>query len=133
MADTGDLFQFTKQDIKHPFTADRATLTWGDQGPVNFAINVQISYQQQLQRRRVIGNKWAIRYGSQPQGQITCQRILASGDPNIYTGDIWNQCKVGKDVVVSLADCENGKGHTYTCTGATVTQFTLSIEAESLT
>ena len=49
------------------------------------------------------------------------------------SGDIWNQCKVGKDVVVSLADCENGKGHTYTCTGATVTQFTLSIEAESLT
>ena len=134
MADeTPDLFHFKGQDVRRPFTADRATLEWSDTGQVNFAINVQISYQQQINRRRVIGGNWAVRWGSQPQGSLTCQRILVASDANIYEGKIWNQCENPKPLIVTLADCEGSATKTYTCTGPVVSQFQLTVEAESLT
>lgn len=134
MAEEGqDVFQFGKQLIKAPFTADRAKLTW-DGGQIDAAINVQISYQQQMNRRRVIGNRWAVRWGTQPIGQLTCQRILVSGDKNIYTGDIWNQCKNPEtNVEITLMDCEEKQGPTYKCSGPIVTQLQVTVEAESLT
>lgn len=128
-----DIFNFKDQDVKRPYTADRATLEWSDTGEVQFAINVQISYQQQINRRRVIGGAWAVRWGSQPQGSLTCQRILVSGDANIYTGKIWDQCQDAKELKVTLADCDGAVGPIYICTGPVVSQLQVTVEAESLT
>lgn len=133
MANGDDIFQFGKQDIKAPYTADRAILKW-DNKEINAAINVQISYQQQINRRRVIGNKWSVRWGTQPQGQLTCQRILVEGDADIYKGDIWNQCKVSEQMLeVTLNNCEKQQGPTFKCSGPIVTQLQVTVEAESLT
>jgi hypothetical protein len=129
-----DVFNFKDQAVKKPFTADRATLQWAEQGQVDWAINVQISYQQQINRRRVIGGNWAIRWGSQPQGQLTAQRILVSGaNDEQYTGKIWDQCQDTEPLVVVLQDCNGTTGPVYTCTGPTIAQLQVTVEAESLT
>jgi hypothetical protein len=128
-----DIFNFKDQEVKRPYTADRATLEWSDTGDVQFAINVQISYQQQINRRRVIGGAWAVRWGSQPQGSLTCQRILVAGDANIYEGKIWDQCQDAQELKVSLSDCDGKAGPIYICTGPVVSQLQVTVEAESLT
>jgi hypothetical protein len=128
-----DIFNFQDQEVKRPYTADRATLEWSDTGDVQFAINVQINYQQQINRRRVIGGAWAVRWGSQPQGSLTCQRILVAGDANIYQGKIWDQCQDAKELKVSLKDCDGNAGPIYICTGPVVSQLQVTVEAESLT
>jgi hypothetical protein len=128
-----DLYHYQEQVVKRPYTADRATLKWSDVGPVQFAINVQISYQQQINRRRVIGGEWAVRWGSQPQGTITCQRILVANDANIYEGKIWDQCQDAEAVEVTLRDCDKGAEKIFKCTGPVVSQFQLTVEGESLT
>jgi hypothetical protein len=131
---TPDIFNFKGQEVKRPYTADRATLEWSDTATeVQFAINVQINYQQQINRRRVIGGAWAVRWGSQPQGSLTCQRILVHGDANIYKGKIWDQCQDAKELKVTLNDCDNQKGHIYICSGPVVSQLQITVEAESLT
>lgn len=133
-AATPDLFHFKGQDVKRPYTADRATLEWSDTATeVQFAINVQISYQQQINRRRVIGGAWAVRWGSQPQGSLTCQRILVANDANIYEGKIWDQCQDAKALKVTLKDCDGNAPIIYTCTAPVVSQFQLTVEGESLT
>lgn len=122
-----DLFGFTDVNPKAPVTADRCIISFN--GPIATALQVQISYQQQINRRRTIGNKEALLWGSQPQGQATIQRMILEGGS--YGGAGWSACSPAT-VTFELGGCKGGGGK-FTATGAVVSQFSVSAEAESLT
>jgi len=124
-----DLFGFDSHNIATPLTADKATIQWG--GIVTGAIQVQVSYSQQINRRRTIGNKDAVIYASMPNGQITIQRLLTSDANGLYSAPGWSACNPGS-VSVSLGSCQGG-GSSFTATGCVVSQFQVQAEAESLT
>jgi hypothetical protein len=124
-----DLFGFDYHRIATPLTADRATIQWG--GVVTGAIQVSVSYAQQINRRRTIGNQDAVIYASMPNGQITIQRLLTSNASGLYNAPGWSACKPGT-VSVALGSC-NGGGTGFTASGCVVSQFQVQAEAESLT
>jgi hypothetical protein len=122
-----DLFGYQTASIKTPVTADKCTLSWG--GTVAGAVQVSISYSQQINRRRTIGNKDTVIWASQPSGQATIQRLITSG--GIATGEGWNPCSPAT-ITFNLGSC-NGGGGSLTAHGCVVTQYSIQAEAESLT
>ena len=124
-----DLFQFETPAARAPLTADKAPIQWG--GVIAGAIQVSITYAQQINRRRTIGNKSAAIWGSQPSGQVNIQRLLTSDAGALTSAPGWSGCNPGT-VTLSLGGCAGG-GPTYTATSAVVSQFSVSAEAESLT
>jgi hypothetical protein len=129
-----DLFNRQDTTIKTPVTADNCLITWG--GAIAAAMQVQISYQQQVQRRRTIGNQNAIIYATYPVGQVTIARLIADGGSDIFSATGWSACTPGQ---ISFA-MTGGKGsncpangYTLTAKGCVVSQYSLSAEAEGLT
>lgn len=125
-----DIFNRTPQQIKTPVTADRCTLTIDGAIVVN-ASQVQISYSQQVTRRRAIGNQLAIIYGSMPLGQITVSRLIADGSTDILGSAIFS-C-TGGTVSISGTSCDGAEQIKFTARGAIVSSYTLSVSADDLT
>lgn len=124
-----DLFGFSNQTIKTPLTADKATIQWG--GIVTGAIQVSVSYAQQINRRRTIGNKDAVIFASMPNGQVSMQRLLTTDSAALFSSPGWSACNPGT-ITLTLGGCNAG-GPTFTATGCVVSQFQVQAEAESLT
>jgi hypothetical protein len=122
-----DLFGYANVSPKAPITADRCTLSFG--GVIATAMQVQISYQQQINRRRTIGNKEALLWGSQPQGQANIQRMVIGTEA--YGGKGWSACDPA-DMTFEMQGCTSG-GPKLTARAAVVSQFSVTAEAESLT
>ena len=121
------------------------------------ATNVSISYQQQVIRRRTLatagGSPLAVIYPSQPIGSIQVQRLFAdlsqqlgggaTGYAASSTHDLfdlpgWNICNGTASITVKFdgesayANCAT-KNPGYRMTGAVVTGYNISAEAEGLT
>ena len=129
-----DLFKRQDSTIKTPVTADNCVITWG--GNIAAAMQVQISYQQQVQRRRTIGNQNAIIYATYPVGQITIARLIADGAADIFSADGWSACTPGQITFAMSggkgSNCP-GAGYSLTAKGCIVSQFSVQAEAEGLT
>jgi hypothetical protein len=130
-----DLFSRNNSTIQKPVTADNCKITWD--GEVHAAVQVQISYQQQVQRRRTIGNQDAIIYATYPIGQITIARLISDGAGDLFSKPGWSACKPG--TITFAMSGGNGNtdcsvtGYSLTAKGCVVTQYSLSAEAEGLT
>lgn len=138
---------------KKPITADMCTIMWlGDgeaepeaaagSGAVASATNVSIQYQQQVVRRRTLGAAngapIAVIYPSQPIGSMAIQRLICETNEDIFQRAGWNICKGTATLILSFDGATayegcNTTGSIYTATGATVTGYSLSAEAEGLT
>lgn len=127
-----DLFQRKVPPSEAPITADHCTLTWD--GDVMGATQVTISFQQQINRRRVIGNKLAAIWGSSPQGQANIQRLLVGADASaIFGKEGWDVC-TPTTVIFKAGTSECGGGNfTLKATGCIVASYQIQAEAESLT
>jgi hypothetical protein len=124
----GDIYQRDAGTYKAPITADKCTLTWD--GVVTAAIQVQISYAQQISRRRSIGNKDMVIFASYPQGQISIARMLCDGANDIFGKGGWNHCQP-TEISFNMAGCSGG--FNLTANNCVVSQYTVSAEAEGLT
>jgi hypothetical protein len=122
-----DLFGFAGANITSPITADKCTISFG--GTIAGATQVSIQYAQQINRRRTIGNQVSLIWGAQPQGQATIQRLVTGGLS--LGGSGWSACTPGT-VTFNLGGCA-GSGGSVTASGAVVSQYSISAEAESLT
>jgi hypothetical protein len=129
-----DLFQRQDSTIKTPVTADNCLITWD--GAIAAAMQVQISYQQQVQRRRTIGNQNAIIYATYPVGQITIARLIADGASDLFGKTGWSACTPGQLTFAMSggqgASCA-AQGYSLTAKGCVVSQFSVQAEAEGLT
>lgn len=123
-----DLFKREGASYKAPITADKCTITWG--GIVTAAIQVQISYAQQVSRRRSIGNKDMVIFASYPVGQITIGRMICDGAGDIFDKEGWDHCSPGQ-ITLSQDGC--GSGFKLTAKNCVVSQYQISAEAEGLT
>lgn len=123
-----DLFGRDNPGIAKPVTADKCTISWG--GTITAAIQVSIAYNQQINRRRTIGNKAAIIWATMPSGQVTIQRLLTDSAAELFGKPGWNACEPG-EISLALSGC--GGGPTYQASGCVVSQYQVSAEAESLT
>ena len=126
-----DLFGFSNQTIKTPFTADKATIQWGS-NIVTGAIQIAVTYAQQINRRRTIGNRDAVIYASQPNGNINIQRLVTNNSSALFAAPGWNACNPGT-ITLGMGGCGRETGTRYTATGCVVSQFSVTAEAESLT
>jgi hypothetical protein len=125
-----DLFQRESPTAQAPITADRCKINWG--GAFAAAMQVSISYQQQIQRRRTIGNQVAALWATFPVGQITIARLLTSAEYDIFSKPGWNACEPGQ-ISLQLGECNGGGGSTLTANSCIVASYQLSAEAEGLT
>lgn len=115
---------------------------------VTGATNITIQYQQQVVRRRTLasasGHPAAVIYPTQPNGSIQIQRLFAqAANGKDVTHDIfkypgWNICNGTASLSIRFSgesaykDCAINSGG-FRMTGATVTGYNLSAEAEGLT
>ena len=125
-----DLFGRDQQSIQTPITADYAHINWG--GQITTAVNVTISYMQPITRRRTIGNQAAIIYAGQPAGTIQIQRLLTNNAGALFGLPGWSSCSP-TSISLTLAGCAGATGYSVTATGAVVSNFQVSAEAEGLT
>lgn len=132
------------------FTADNATSSANSQ-IIAGATNISISYQQQVMRRRTLGSAGgaplAVIYPTQPMGTLTMSRLFAKyheADPNLNTIESlfsfpgWDICQGTASITITFngesafANCTEKYGG-FKLSGATVTGYSLSAEAEGLT
>jgi hypothetical protein len=126
-----DIYNRETPTPQAPLTADFATISWGD-GDVAGASQISISYAQQVQRRRCIGNKQAMIWAALPSGQISIQRLMTNDASGLFKKAGFNPCELGK-ITLTLKGCAGAKGPSYTALGCIVSQYQVSAEAEGLT
>lgn len=136
--------------IKHPITADMATLSWGDDGSsgvasesvIVSATNISIQYQQPIIKRRTLGagaQNIAVLIPGQPQGQFSMQRLVADTEDNLFDLPGFNICKGTATIILSFngatqfSGCSTTNGFIYTMSGAIVAGYNLSAESEGMT
>jgi len=115
-------------NIKSPITADKCTITF-DGTVVADAIQFQCNYQQQIIRRRSIGNQSAIIYSSMPMGSISVARLLTDSASSIL-GTAAFTCK-GGTVSFSGTGCDGGQVN-YTARGVMVQSYSISANADDM-
>jgi hypothetical protein len=123
-----DIYGFKSDSVQAPFTADKCTVEFG--GQIATAVNVTIQYNQQINRRRVVGDQSVLLWASAPQGQASIQTMVVNKSLK-GSGDGWNACKPGR-ITFTMAGCAGG-GSTVTCHGAVVSSYSVSAEVEGLT
>lgn len=158
---TSEIFGRNAARVVKPVTADMCTILWGSDNNASpakallGATNLNISYQQQVVRRRTLaapgGTPLAVIYPTQPLGTIQIQRLYAdltkqssgAGAETTQLQDIfslpgWNVCADTATLNISFngasayANCSTSAAG-YRATGAVVTGYSLSAEAEGLT
>lgn len=125
---------------KKPITADMCTIIWGGRA-VASATNINLVYQQQVTRRRTLGgngNPVAVIYPTQPIGSFSIQRLVCETTEDIFSLPGWNVCQGPAELNVSFNGATAYDGCTttggyYLLSGAIVTGYSLSAEAEGLT
>jgi hypothetical protein len=119
-----DLFGFGS-NVSNPATADKSTISWG--GSTAGVQQMSISYNQQLNKRRQVGNDGVIIWASQPGGQINIQRLVVNG---LSKSGGFSACSP-TTVSFNASGCGGGGG--VTANGCVVTQYTVTAEADGLT
>ena len=135
-----DIFGRKTTIPKKPITADMCTIVWGGKA-VASATNITLVYQQQIIRRRTLGgngNPVAVIHPTQPFGSISIQRLICETTEDIFSLPGWNICRGAADLNISFNGATAYEGCTttggyYLVTGAMVTGYSLSAEAEGLT
>jgi hypothetical protein len=121
-----DIYGFSS-NVVTPATADKSTIGWG--GNVAGAVQVSVSYNQQINKRRSMGNGAAIVWASQPTGQINIQKLvigsLVKGAPG------FNACNP-TTITLNTGSCTSG-GSGVTATGCVVSQYTITAETDGMT
>lgn len=124
-----DLFGYSQAGPNVPLTADVSTINWG--GVVTAAVRTTVTYAQQVNRRRTIGNKEAAIWGSSPQGNIQIERILTASVAQLLAAPGW---KAGSPGTATINVAGRGGGNlSLTAIGCVVSNYNVSLEAESLT
>ena len=130
-----------------PITADMATIMWptaGGKWLANAAVNVEITFQQPITRRRTIGSAGgspvALLYPGQPQGQLSIGRMLTTEtDLSLTDGTGWNVCDILPDITVTFGgesnyvNCAGAATIDYVCQGCLVESYRMAAESEGLT
>jgi hypothetical protein len=125
-----DIFKRENSNTVSPITADKCTINWG--GILTAAIQVQLSYAQQVQRRRTIGNKSSVIFATYPVGQASIARLIAGSDAgNIFDAPGWDPCNPGQ-LTFNMDGCDAG-GYNLVAKNCIVSQFSVTAEAEGLT
>jgi hypothetical protein len=135
-----DIFSRQQVSTAKPITADMILIDWAG-ADITQASNVQIQVDQQVTRRYSLGTHGqnvAVIYPGRPVGRMTIQRLYAdkSAGQNIFDLPGWNACNpttltIKLDGESSLTNC-TAKGGTFQLTGAIVTSYGLSGDADSL-
>lgn len=125
-----DIYGFQSDAITTPITADKCLIQFGN-GPVASAVNVTIQYNQQINRRRVVGNQQILLWSSSPQGQASVQTMIVGTPLKGSAGVGWSGCNPSS-VTFTLNGCTGGGG-TITCSGAVVSSYSITAEVEGLT
>jgi hypothetical protein len=149
MATAGtDIFGRKMVNQLPPITADMVTIVWGgtdvESSILSTATSIGLQYQQQVIRRRTLGSSGgaptAVIYPTQPQGSMSIARLFAEGTGDIFDYPGWNICKGTADLTISFngesayAECATtAKFGSFYLSGATVTGYSMSAEAEGLT
>ena len=158
-----DIFGRTPLTTLKPILADMATIVWSkdtsgntstdtvDSGEhITKATNLQLSYQQNVTRRRTLGGQGnaAVIIPSQPNGSVSIQRLYAQSVPNASAGNTsaslfdlpgFNVCQGLAQITIQFDGssaypaCVTGTTAKYICAGCIVTGYSLTAEAESLT
>lgn len=120
-----DIYGFSS-NVVTPATADKSTISWG--GSVAGAVQVSVAYNQQINKRRQMGNGGAIVWASQPTGQINIQKLVIGGLVKGQQG--FNACN---PVTISFnaGGCSGGGG--VTATGCVVSSYTITAETDGMT
>jgi hypothetical protein len=122
-----DIFGFNSDAVKSPVTADKCIVSFG--GAIATAVNVSIQYNQQINRRRVVGGQNVLLWASSPQGQASIQTMVA-GTSLKGGGSGWSACTPGV-VTFTMGGCTSGP--TISCHGAVVSSYQVTAEVEGLT
>lgn len=120
-----DLYGFSSQ-VKAPATADKSTISWG--GNVAGATQVSFSYNQQINKRRSMGNGAAIVWASSPTGQITIQKLVIEGLVKTLPG--FNACSPA-NISFNVSGCSSGSGNV-TASGCVVSSYSLVAETDGM-
>jgi len=126
-----DVYGFSESQIQQPLTADKAILQWG--GVIAGAVQFSLNYNQQVNRRRTIGNRGAVIWASLPSGQIQIGRMLTTDAAQLFSAPGWKACNPGTITITLGGGCDGQSGPTFTAKGCVVTTFSLQLEAEGLT
>jgi hypothetical protein len=123
-----DLYKHTQAKAIAPFTTDKCAINWG--GPVFAANQVSVSYTQQVQRRRTIGNKNVMLWANLPSGQITIARMMGDNSKEIYSKNGWNMC-TPTDITLETKGCNESV--IFTAKDCLVVNYQIQLETEGLT
>lgn len=157
-----DIFNRKLINLKAPLTADTCQIRWSKGGAfgnsgsashmlIGNAVNITISYQQGVTRRRALGvsesGPLAVVYPTMPLGSFSMQRFLAEGTVmDIFGLDGFSSCNgtgqievsfsgSGSNIYSSDANCSNivKPSLRYLMHGVVVTGYNAAAEAEGLT
>jgi hypothetical protein len=123
-----DLYKHQQAKAVAPFTTDKCTLNW--EGAIYSASNVNVSYTQQVQRRRTIGNKNVMLWAALPGGQITIGRMMAEDASQVYGKRGWNMCEPG-NITLETKGCRGSVK--FTAKDCLVVNYQVTLETEGLT
>ena len=122
-----DIYSKNQTTFEAPYTADKCIIQWDTQ--VTTANNVSISYAQQVNRRRTIGNQFAMLWANMPSGQITIARLMSPNGESLLKSKGWNACSPGT-ITIKTDGCISGT--VYTAHKCIVTQYQIQMETEGL-
>lgn len=121
-----DIYGFSS-NVVTPATADKSTISWG--GAVAGAVQISVAYNQQINKRRQMGNGGAIVWASQPTGQINIQKLVIG---NLVKGrEGFNAC-TPTTISFNAGSCQAGGGGV-TATGCVVSSYTITAETDGMT
>jgi hypothetical protein len=121
-----DIYGFSS-NVVSPATADKSTISWG--GSVAGAVQISVSYNQQINKRRSMGNGAAIVWASQPTGQISIQKLVIGGLVKGLPG--FNACNPAT-ISFNAGACAGNFGGSVTATGCVVASYTLTAETDGM-
>ncbi len=136
-----DIFGRAGTSFGGAFAADAATMTFagsaggaGAAGSGTLVQNVQINYQQQIQKLYEIGSNQIYHVGGRTQGTGSIARIIGPRQLTSLLYDVYgNICNVGQNTLLFTfgANCGNGGNVrvTYTCHLVLVTGLGFSLQA----
>lgn len=121
-----DLYGFSSQVVT-PVTADKSTIFWGSElaGVMQF----NLSYNQQINKRRSMGNGAAIVWASQPTGQITIQKMIFGGSITSLPG--FKACNP-TSIKFSAKGCNGSSLGNLTAVGCVVMQYAIAAETDGM-
>lgn len=122
-----DLYGFSS-NVSTPATADKSTINWN--GELAGAVQINIAYNQQINKRRTMGNRGALVWASQPTGQITIQKLIVGASVTTLKG--FKACEPAT-ISFKTGFCGGQSGGSVTATGCVVSSYVVTAETDGMT